>query len=90
MATTGFDRPSAAHVRPMNVDEKYGGTPIDQGIDSEALPYSPSGDDSLKSRIDSTHRKLKSRHIQLIGIGGYATSCVGDTMCFETEPYCVL
>lgn len=27
---------------------------------------------SSKPAYDSTHRRLKSRHIQLIGIGGYA------------------
>ena len=34
------------------------------------LPYTYS-DDSLKPILDDTHRKLKPRHIQLIGIGGY-------------------
>ena len=58
-----------------NLDE----TPIAYGIkDEEAragnnLPsYSPDDDSShnLKPVSDSTHRKLKPRHIQLIGIGG--------------------
>ena len=37
-------------------------------------PYSP-GDstNNLKPVSDSTHRKLKPRHVQLIGIGGYVT-----------------
>ena len=35
-----------------------------------SLPYTYS-DDSLKPILDDTHRKLKPRHIQLIGIGGY-------------------
>ena len=38
----------------------------------EGLPDS-SSDDSLKPIYDNTHRKLKSRHIQLIGIGGSAS-----------------
>ena len=44
--------------------------PIGVKADTElAMPYSAS-DDSLKPVIDTTHRKLKPRHIQLIGIGG--------------------
>lgn len=45
---------------PSN-DEKYEETPI---------PYTPTDPDILKSHYDSTHRELKPRHIQLIGIGG--------------------
>ena len=41
-------------------------------IDDDALPYSVADDEALKPRVDSTHRNLKPRHIQLIGIGGYA------------------
>lgn len=37
----------------------------------EAMPYSPTDGNSLKPVYDYTHRRLKSRHIQLIGIGGY-------------------
>jgi len=59
----------------MNMSEKYDETPMARGIDDEAIPYSPGDDGSLKLRIDSTHRKLKPRHIQLIGIGGYAEFC---------------
>lgn len=35
-----------------------------------ALADVPSDSDSIKVGYDSTHRKLKPRHIQLIGIGG--------------------
>ena len=38
-----------------------------------AIPYT-SSDDSLKPAIDTTRRKLKPRHIQLIGIGGWVFS----------------
>ena len=35
------------------------------------VSYSPrESDDDIKPVYDSTHRKLKPRHIQLIGIGG--------------------
>jgi len=34
------------------------------------LAERPSDDESIKVGYDSTHRKLKPRHIQLIGIGG--------------------
>jgi yeast amino acid transporter len=33
--------------------------------------YEPDDSDDLKPVYDTTHRKLKPRHIQLIGIGGY-------------------
>lgn len=41
----------------------------------QGLPYS-SSEDSLKPIYDDTHRKLKPRHIQLIGIGGSASFLV--------------
>ena len=47
-------------------------TALAYGINpNEALPYSAS-EESLKPVYDDTHRKLKPRHIQLIGIGGSA------------------
>ena len=70
MASTGFDRPDRADIRSVHSNEKYDETPIARGIDDEVMPYSPGDDDSLKPVFDSTHRKLKPRHIQLIGIGG--------------------
>lgn len=36
----------------------------------KAVLDSPTDGNSLKPASDSTHRRLKSRHIQLIGIGG--------------------
>lgn len=57
--------------------EKFDETPVAYGVkDEEAkvehLPgYSPNGSmDESKPAGDYTHRKLKPRHIQLIGIGG--------------------
>ena len=44
-------------------------TPLSYGVhDDEA---NPAYDSTEKLVQDSTHRKLKPRHIQLIGIGGY-------------------
>ena len=52
---------------------KYDGTPMAYGMndDGEANPAYDSTDKLVQ---DSTHRKLKPRHIQLIGIGGYVVS----------------
>ena len=68
MASTALDtkdaisRSSIAHSEKYAKDH-YAANPED------ALPYSSSVD-SLKPIYDDTHRKLKPRHIQLIGIGG--------------------
>lgn len=70
MATTGVDQPPAGNLRALHSDEKkLDGTPSAYGVYDESRP---SYDSDEKPRIDSTHRKLKPRHIQLIGIGGYA------------------
>lgn len=57
----------------MRSGEKYAydETAMARGVDDEALPHSPGDDNSTKPVFDNTHRKLKPRHIQLIGIGGY-------------------
>ena len=66
----------ASHRRPISKEEQItiGETPIARGVDDgNATSYSsprPSDEEELKPRVDSTHRKLKPRHIQLIGIGG--------------------
>ena len=75
MASTGIEQHRASDLRSVRSNEKssYDETPIARGIDDDALPHSPSDDDSLKPVLDSTHRKLKPRHIQLIGIGGYVS-----------------
>lgn len=71
MASTGLEHQGTGSIRSYRGEKyPYDGTPMARGVDDEASPYSPDGDDSLKPRIDSTHRKLKPRHIQLIGIGG--------------------
>jgi hypothetical protein len=73
MASTGFEHHGAPGVPSIRSNEKYAydETPMARGVDDdEALPHSPGDDDSLKPVLDYTHRKLKPRHIQLIGIGG--------------------
>ena len=45
------------------LDEK----PVPYGIDEA---HSSASDDSHQPLFDNTHRRLKPRHIQLIGIGG--------------------
>lgn len=63
MASTGIDQSGGKW--PANE------TATAYGAKSEAtnpMPYS--SNDSLKPVYDYTHRKLKPRHIQLIGIGG--------------------
>ena len=84
MASTSIDRPITAEVRSIH-NEKYGKhsmdeTPIAYGVDDEVRAPSLDSDESNRPLFDSTHRKLKPRHIQLIGIGGYVknttrTSC---------------
>ena len=63
MASTGVDFGTSANFP----DEKTSGNNEKRSIeDVEA----PSDEDSIKPNRDSTHRKLRPRHIQLIGIGG--------------------
>ena len=65
MSSTAVDigekRPSYAAV-----DE----TPIASGVHSRSLRRPSDVESSEKPASDNTHRKLKPRHIQLIGIGG--------------------
>ena len=78
MASTAIDNdglhPTHAHKSPYTEKYPIDETPIAYGVEPEAArPYSPGGGSSLQPVYDSTHRKLKPRHIQLIGIGGYAS-----------------
>lgn len=71
MATTQVDRPPSAGLRAVRSSEKkVNDTPDAYGVYDD---FRPSYDSDEKPRIDSTHRKLKPRHIQLIGIGGYVS-----------------
>lgn len=66
MASTGVDYGSSGiytNEKTVNVDAEKA-----PGFDGEARRASAVG--SVKTVYDTTHRKLKPRHIQLIGIGG--------------------
>lgn len=76
MASTGLDHPTVPSVPSIHHNEKdekhpANETPIAYGVNDQARATSFNSDDSNKPLFDSTHRKLKPRHIQLIGIGGY-------------------
>lgn len=74
MASTGYEPGDGAgrnlHGKEtLDEKHKFDETPIAYGVhDDEA---NPPYDSTEKLVQDSTHRKLKPRHIQLIGIGGY-------------------
>ena len=70
MASTSVDHPALDDVRLTHRDEMDEKS-VAYGVDDNDRVSSPISDDSNKPLIDSTHRKLKPRHIQLIGIGGY-------------------
>ena len=70
MASTGLDHPVSDDVRSTHRNEMSEKS-VSYGGGENVRASSPISDDSKKPLIDSTHRKLKPRHIQLIGIGGY-------------------
>lgn len=56
--------------------EKLSSIPIDGSNEPELdVPHGLEGSDHFKPHQDKTHRRLKPRHIQLIGIGG----CVDES-----------
>ncbi|KAI4164765.1 MAG: hypothetical protein LQ342_001740 [Letrouitia transgressa] len=76
MASTSFETAAHSEKPPYKgsplFDKSQAGDVLPKGpleVD-ENLRYSPDDGNSLKPVYDSTHRKLKPRHIQLIGIGG--------------------
>ena len=76
-STTSLDPTPMADmhsIRGKEGDEKHAldQKPIAYGTGDEVRPSSSASDDSHKPLFDNTHRRLKPRHIQLIGIGGYA------------------
>lgn len=74
MASTAFDMKDAHHRGSITRSEKSLEDRTDRMNRAEqAIPYS-SSENSLKPIYDDTHRKLKPRHIQLIGIGGYESN----------------
>lgn len=82
MASTGVDRPtppsySSDQEKPVAMGgERKDGT-LAEPVASHRLSLSGS------SKHDSTHRQLKSRHIQLIGIGG----TIGTALYVRKELY---
>ncbi|KAL8929792.1 MAG: hypothetical protein Q9208_000936 [Pyrenodesmia sp. 3 TL-2023] len=69
MTSTGFEAPRG-EKRAQQERSPVSNVPIAKdGEVDEAVPYSPADGNSLKP-VYGTHRRLKSRHIQLIGIGG--------------------
>lgn len=72
MASTAFQ---ARNSERLGTFASKGSLSQDVGADEKlpvnAMPGSPASSVSLKLGSDNTHRRLKSRHIQLIGIGGY-------------------
>ena len=90
MTSTSLDRHPMADVRSIHRNEgnekhRLDETPIAYGIGDEVRPYSPNSDDSNKPLFDNTHRKLKPRHIQLIGIGGYASGIHDYSLMTDAE-----
>lgn len=67
MASTGVDYPSSEVFRGEKNIPADAEKPA-YSYDVEGRRASVTG--SVKTVYDSTHRKLKPRHIQLIGIGG--------------------
>ncbi|KAI4214603.1 MAG: hypothetical protein LQ351_003020 [Letrouitia transgressa] len=76
MASTGFEAAAHSEKPPYKDSSLFGRSQAGDGFPKgpleadENLRYSPDDENSLKPVYDSTHRKLKPRHIQLIGIGG--------------------
>ncbi|MCJ1430468.1 hypothetical protein MMC29_008386 [Sticta canariensis] len=78
MASTGHDSHSIGQFRSTLTDKSPMGDPVRQRSssvnpsirDEEAMPFPHQVRNSLKPVYDQTNRRLKPRHIQLIGIGG--------------------
>jgi amino acid transporter len=66
MASTGIDHAPSQYYK----DEKIITMNSEKAGYSDSPPRRPSMVGSVGPVYDTTHRKLKPRHIQLIGIGG--------------------
>ena len=72
MASTGFEAHNSEKLGTFGSKTSLPrNTEADERLPVNVGPDSPSSSVSLKLGSDNTHRRLKSRHIQLIGIGGY-------------------
>ncbi|KAL8672908.1 MAG: hypothetical protein Q9168_002662 [Polycauliona sp. 1 TL-2023] len=71
MASTGFEAHNSEKLETFSSKTSLPrNTEADERLPVDVGPDSPSSSVSLKLGSDNTHRRLKSRHIQLIGIGG--------------------
>jgi amino acid transporter len=73
MSSSGIDIPGSAMAEAVVIDSEKGNHRSEKLFsDTKDNTYSPTDDDSIsiKAQHDSTHRQLRPRHIQLIGIGG--------------------
>jgi len=72
MVSSGVDIPSSAIAEYEVASAEKQPPTYNKMMDEEAKPGSPNYPDSveIKTSYDSTHRQLRPRHIQLIGIGG--------------------
>ena len=71
MASTGFQVRSSERLGTFSSKGSLSqDVEADEKLSVNAMPGSPASSVSLKLGCDNTHRRLKSRHIQLIGIGG--------------------
>lgn len=71
MASTGFEASNGERQLQQERSLPSRVSATNDGEVEKAVPDSPTDSNSWKPAYDSTHRRLKSRHIQLIGIGGY-------------------
>lgn len=71
MASSGVDVPSSAMSEYIAHDRERENAMFEKEKHEEAkIDYNDSESLSVKVSADSTHRQLRPRHIQLIGIGG--------------------
>src|SRR4051812_19321746 len=71
MASSGVDVPSSAMTEYIAHDRERENAMFEREKHEDAkIDYNDSDSLSVKVSADSTHRQLRPRHIQLIGIGG--------------------
>lgn len=71
MASTGVEVPGSAMAEYITADQTKEYDNYEKREHEEGkIQYGDSDVASIKATYDSTHRQLRPRHIQLIGIGG--------------------
>ncbi|KAL8722410.1 MAG: hypothetical protein Q9225_001089 [Loekoesia sp. 1 TL-2023] len=86
MASTGFEAKDGEKQSPQGRSLVNKASAAKDGEVDEAVPNSPTDGESVKPVYDHTHRRLKSRHIQLIGIGGSMWSPAGKSV-YRSDSY---